>query len=98
MTYLRGGGLERQRERETMVYSQINRAASKDFHIFAKSFIQSFRSELFPDLSYILGCIMVLVSFTNPLFSGGFFHYYTLDESVCHFKVVRSILSLLFHF
>ena len=30
----------------------------------------------------------------NPLFTGGFFHYYMLDETICHFRGVRSTLSL----
>ena len=36
----------------------------------------------------------------NPLYAGGFFHryMYMLDESICHFRDVRSVLSLLFYF
>ena len=34
----------------------------------------------------------------NPLYTGGFFHCYMLDKFVCHFRGVRSILSLLFYF
>ena len=30
----------------------------------------------------------------NPLYTGGLFHCYMLDESICHFRGVRSILSL----
>ena len=35
--------------------------------------------------------------FLNPLYTGGLFHCYVFDESICHFRVVRSIL-LLFYF
>ena len=34
----------------------------------------------------------------NPLYTGGFFHCYMLDESIRHFRGVGSILSLLFYF
>ena len=34
----------------------------------------------------------------NPLYAGGLFHCYILYESFCHFRGVRSILSLLFYF
>ena len=34
----------------------------------------------------------------NLLFTGRLFHNYTLDESVCCFRGVESILSLLFYF
>ena len=34
----------------------------------------------------------------NPLNTGGLFQCYTLVESSCHFRDVRSILSLLFYF
>ena len=39
-------------------------------------------------------------SFLNPLYTGGLFHCYTcmLDESICHFRGVRSVLFLLFYF
>ena len=30
----------------------------------------------------------------NPQYTGGLFHYYMLDESICHFRGVMSILSL----
>ena len=33
----------------------------------------------------------------NPQYTGGLFHCYMLDESICHFTGVRSILSLLFY-
>ena len=32
----------------------------------------------------------------NPMYSGG--HCYKFDESICHFREVASILSLLFYF
>ena len=34
----------------------------------------------------------------NPLYTGGLFHSYLLDESICHFRGVRSILSVLLYF
>ena len=33
----------------------------------------------------------------NPLYTGRLFHCYTLDEYICHFGGVGSILSLLFY-
>ena len=33
-----------------------------------------------------------------PLNTGGLFHSIMLDESICHFRGVGFILSLLFHF
>ena len=34
----------------------------------------------------------------NPLYTGRLFHYYMFDESICHYRGVGSILSLLFYF
>ena len=34
----------------------------------------------------------------NPLYTGRFLHCYLLDKSFCHFRGVKSILSLLFYF
>ena len=34
----------------------------------------------------------------NLLYTGGLFHCYILNESICHFRVVGSILALLFYF
>ena len=34
----------------------------------------------------------------NPLNTGGIFHYYMLDKSICQFSGVGSIFSLLFFF
>ena len=34
----------------------------------------------------------------NPLYTGRLFHCYMLDESICHFRGVRSILPFLFYF
>ena len=34
----------------------------------------------------------------NPFYSGSLFRCYMLDESVCHFRGVGSILLLLFYF
>ena len=39
----------------------------------------------------------VLLSLTL-LYTGGLFHCYMLDKSICHFKGVQSILLLLFIF
>ena len=30
---------------------------------------------------------MLLGMIVNPLYTGGFFHCYILDESICHFRV-----------
>ena len=35
---------------------------------------------------------------SNPLYTGGLFHCYMLDESICHIRDVGSILSLLYYF
>ena len=34
----------------------------------------------------------------NPLYTGGLFHYYMLDESIFHIRVNGSILSFLLYF
>ena len=34
----------------------------------------------------------------NPLYTGALFHWYMLDETICNFRGVGSILSLLFYF
>ena len=34
----------------------------------------------------------------NPLYTGGLFHCYMLDESICRFRGVRFILLLLIYF
>ena len=34
----------------------------------------------------------------NPLYTGGLFHCYILEESICHLRGVGSVLSLLFYF
>ena len=34
----------------------------------------------------------------NPLYSSGLFHCYMLDESICHFRGVGSILSCFFFY
>ena len=45
-------------------------------------------------------CSGILYSLVHPcicpLYTGRLFHCYILDKSICHFKGVRSILSLLF--
>ena len=30
----------------------------------------------------------------SPLYSGGLFYFYMLDESICHFRGVKSVLLL----
>ena len=39
-----------------------------------------------------------LLMYSNPLHTGRLFHFYMLDESICHFRDVESILSLVFYF
>ena len=41
-----------------------------------------------------------MISFdnVNPLYTGRLFYCYMLDESICHFRGIRSILSLVFYF
>ena len=34
----------------------------------------------------------------NPLYTGGLFHCYMLDKSICHFRGAGSMLLLLFYF
>ena len=34
----------------------------------------------------------------NPLYTGGFFHCYMLDKSICHSREARANLLLLFYF
>ena len=38
------------------------------------------------------------VKLVNPLYTGGLFHCYILDEPVCYVRGVRSILVLSFYF
>ena len=38
------------------------------------------------------------VIIVNPLYTGGLFHFYMLDKSICHFRGVGSILTFLFYF
>ena len=33
----------------------------------------------------------------NPLYTGGLFYRFMLDESICHFRGAGSVLSLLFY-
>ena len=54
----------------------------------------SFVSTLF---AYQASFIFIFGSF-NPLYTGGLFHYYILEESICYFRGVRCILSLLIIF
>ena len=36
-------------------------------------------------------------NYFNPLYTDGLFHCFMLDESICHFRGVGSILALLLH-
>ena len=36
--------------------------------------------------------------FINLWYTGGLFHSYMLDKSICHYRSVGSIVSLLFYF
>ena len=53
---------------------------------------------------YLVKCILIekhpgnCNSCTKPLYTGRLFHYYMLGKSICHFRGVGSILSLLFYF
>ena len=54
-------------------------------------------------VGFALGLANIRVSemlkfYINPLYTGGLFHCYMLDKSICHFKGGRSILLLLFYF
>ena len=42
--------------------------------------------------------VKIVGSSINPWYTGRLFHCYILDESICHLRDVRSILSLLFYF
>ena len=42
--------------------------------------------------------VSILPELFNPLYSGGLFLCYMLDESICHCRGVRSSLSLLLYF
>ena len=44
------------------------------------------------------GGIYTFFKHFNLLYTGGLFHCYMLEESVCQFRGVGSILSLLFNF
>ena len=48
--------------------------------------------------SYVESINLSVGSTFYPWYTGGLFHCYMLDESICHFRGVRSILSLLFNF
>ena len=39
----------------------------------------------------------LLGSTLNPLYTGGLIHCFKLDKSICHFRGVGSVLSLLFY-
>ena len=49
------------------------------------------------DLSLPFSCLWIMKN-NNLSYTGGLFHCYMLDESICHFRGVMSILSLLFYF
>ena len=48
------------------------------------------------DISEII--FLISANKINPLYTGGLFHCCMLDKSICHFRGVSSILSLLFYF
>ena len=52
--------------------------------------------EKFPQMGNIT-CFELNEKF-NPMYTGGLFHCYMLDESISHFRGIRSILSLKFNF
>ena len=39
--------------------------------------------------------MLAWASHFNPLYTGGLFHCYMLDESICHFRGVGSVLLIL---
>ena len=51
----------------------------------------------FTSIGFFSFCMNLYTSL-KPLCIGGLFHYYMVDESICHFMSVGSILSLLFYF
>ena len=42
-------------------------------------------------------CCDCLFAFLRPIYTGGLFHIFLLDEFICHFRGVGSILSLQFY-
>ena len=48
--------------------------------------------------SVSLSCLLPDSKLLNPLYTGELFHCYMLDELICHFRGVRSIVLLLFNF
>ena len=46
----------------------------------------------------LMGKTFFVWTFTNPLHTDRLFNRYMLDEFICHFRGVGSILSLLFYF
>ena len=59
------------------------------------------KSQASPAKTQILGLLPVLSAsrcMLNPLYIDGLLHCYILDESICSFSGVWSILSLLFYF
>ena len=47
----------------------------------------------YSEISNLLAQLSILI---NPSYTGGLFHCYMLDNSICHFRGVRSILSFSF--
>ena len=45
-----------------------------------------------------LGTAFYAIILINPLYTGEFFHIYVLNKTVCHFRGVGFILSLLIYF
>ena len=49
--------------------------------------------------SVVLAIILIHMDILNRnLITSRFFHYHVLDESICHYRAVLSILSVLFYF
>ena len=61
-----------------------------------------FEVEIILDMNYHRGkCIHSPAGASillNQLYTGELIHYCILDESICHFRDVESIVSLLFYF
>ena len=74
-------------------YSNLNASRPDFFPFFPENF-------LFPKCKAAFFYIFFENDGTaiNTLYTGGLFHCYKLDESICHFKGIGSILSLLFYF
>ena len=54
-------------------------------------------SPQFPGRLQVYGYTSWYFAILYPLYTGGLFHCYMLDEPICHYRGVRSFLSLLFY-